>query len=141
LEKFLRESKSAYQKNWARKMLAKIDRGESFPDTYLYPIQVWKLGDQIIFALGGEVVINYAITLKRLFGQEAFVMGYCNDVMGYIPTLKILREGGYEGVSSQIVYDLPSTWQADVESKIISAVINLSQETGIILPESKLITN
>lgn len=62
------------------------------------------------FALGGEVVIEYAIELKRIFGQNTFVLGYSNDVMAYIPNSAILTEGGYEGASSQIVYGLPSTW-------------------------------
>lgn len=141
LEKLFLESKSAYQKNWALKRLNELDKNISVPEKYLYPIQGWQLGDQHIFTLGGEVVIDYAITLKRLFGQEAFVMGYCNDVMGYIPSLRILREGGYEGATSQIVYDMPSTWRADIESKIISGVIDLAQRTGIKLPESKLISD
>jgi hypothetical protein len=99
------------------------------------------LGGQPIFVLGGEVVIDYAIMLKRIFGQAVFVMGYCNDVMGYIPSVCILREGGYEGSTSQIVYDLPSTWKADIETRIIHGVLQLAEETGIDIPESSLISN
>lgn len=141
LEKFARESKSEYQKNWANKMLSQLSRGGPISTAYPYPIQVWKLGDQPIFTLGGEVVVDYAITLKRIFGQDAFVMGYCNDVMGYIPSVRVLREGGYEGATSQIVYGLPSTWTADIEARIIHAVVKLAKETGIELPESKLISD
>jgi hypothetical protein len=68
-------------------------------------------------------------------------MGYCNDVMGYIPSLRILREGGYEGATSQIVYDLPSTWRADIESQIISGIIQQAEKMGIRLQESKLLAD
>jgi hypothetical protein len=141
LQKIAADSTVNYKQKWAQKMLNKLNNGESLPTSYPYPIQIWKLGDQSIFALGGEVVVDYAITLKRLFGQNAFVMGYCNDVMGYIPSVRVLREGGYEGVTSQIVYDLPGTWKADIEAKIIYTILQLAKETGIELPESQIISN
>jgi hypothetical protein len=135
------EAKIAYQQRWAKKMLAELEKGESLPKSYPYPIQVWKLGQQPIFTMGGEVVVDYAIELKRIFGQEAFIMGYCNDVMGYIPSARVLREGGYEGASSQIVYELPSTWTADIEARIMYELVQLAKETGIKIPESKLVFN
>lgn len=61
--------------------------------------------------LGGEVVIEYSIVLKQIFGQDIFVLGYSNDVMAYIPSATILGEGGYEGATSQMVYGLPGTWK------------------------------
>ncbi len=141
LEKIAADSTVNYKQKWVQKILKKLNKGESLPTSYPYPIQIWKLGNQSIFALGGEVVVDYAITLKRLFGQNAFVMGYCNDVMGYIPSVRVLREGGYEGVTSQIVYDLPGTWKADIEAKIIYTILQLAKETGIELPESQIISN
>ena len=35
--------------------------------SYPYPVQVWKLGDQAIMALGGELVVEYSIRLKEDF--------------------------------------------------------------------------
>ena len=81
-------------------------------------------------SLGGEVVVEYAIGLKKMFGRDIFVMGYCNDVMGYIPSVTILNEGGYEGDSSQRVYGLPSKWSPEIESLIygeIVKILNISQ--------------
>ena len=141
LEKMANESSVGYQQRWAKKMLDNLIKGKPSLKSYPYPIQIWKLGGQSIFALGGEVVVDYAIMLKRIFGQDVFVMGYCNDVMGYIPSVRILREGGYEGSTSQIVYDLPSTWKADIETRIIQGVLQLAEKTGIDIPESSLISN
>jgi len=141
LEKLAEDSTAGFRQIWAKSMVKKIENQEPFPTSYPYPVQIWQLGDQIIFALGGEAVVDYAITLKRLYGQNSFVMSYCNDVMGYIPTLEILREGGYEGAAAQMVYDLPANWRADIETQIISHVIKLAENMDIPLQESELPVN
>ncbi|MCF0038992.1 neutral/alkaline non-lysosomal ceramidase N-terminal domain-containing protein [Dyadobacter fanqingshengii] len=135
------EKAEGYQKKWALRMLDKANKGEAFQSSYPFPLQVWKLGDQAIMTLGGELVVSYAISLKQIFGQDTFVMGYSNDVMTYIPSTTILREGGYEGEVAQIVYGLPATWASDAEIQIISNMVKLAKEAGIVKPESRLIKN
>ena len=141
IEKLAADSTAGFRQVWAISILDKIKNQKQLPTSYPYPIQIWQLGDQLIFALGGEVVVNYAITLKRLYGQNTFVIGYSNDVMGYIPSLEILREGGYEGAVAQIVYDLPANWRADIETQIISHVITLAEDMGIGFQESNLLSD
>ena len=71
------------------------------------------LGDQILWvALGGEVVIDYDLRLKKELPDESpvWVTGYANDVMAYIPSARVLKEGGYEADSSQIYYGMPGKW-------------------------------
>ena len=123
-----------YQKRWAERMLGKLRRGESFLKVYPYPVQVWQLGDQPIISLGGEIVVEYAIKLKQIFGPETMVMGYSNDVMGYIPSATILREGGYEGESAQMVYGLPSVWASTIETTILAEVVRLARQAGVPIP-------
>jgi neutral ceramidase len=122
---------SGYQRQWAARMQGKMERGEPLASSYPYPLQVWKLGDQSIMSLGGELVIEYAIELKRIFGEDIFVLGYSNDVMAYIPTTTILREGGYEGQSSQMVYGLPSPWSASIETVILHEMVRLAEHAGV----------
>ena len=98
---------------------------------YPYPIEVWKLGDQVIMALGGELVVEYSIGLKKLFGPDIFVLGYVNDDMAYIPSEEILEEGGYEGESSQMVYGLPSKWNPGIEAKIYEEMKKLGAKIGV----------
>lgn len=129
---------AGYQKRWAQTLLERLKSGEKFDTSYPYPVQVWNLGDQPIFTLGGELVVEYAIALKRIFGQHAFVMGYSNDVMSYIPTTTILREGGYEGASAQMVYGLPSTWGAGLETLILHELVKLAEEIEVAQPEERL---
>ncbi|ODS78057.1 MAG: hypothetical protein ABS46_17515 [Cytophagaceae bacterium SCN 52-12] len=130
LEKLVRE-KSGYEKRWAARMLEKAVKNEGFITSYPYPVQVWMIGDQPVFSLGGEVTIEYTVKLKQMFGNNVFVAAYTNDVMGYIPSLKVLREGGYEGETSQMVYGLPSKWQPSIESDILSKAFELGTKVGL----------
>jgi hypothetical protein len=106
----------------AKMWLKKLDAGGSIPATYPYPVQAWRLGkSQTVVILGGEVVVDYALGLKKELGP-VWVMGYANDVMAYIPSSRVLKEGGYEGATSMIVYGLPSVWGPQVEERIVAEV-------------------
>lgn len=129
---------SGYQSRWASRLLKELDQGKSLDWSYPYPVQVWKLGEQPMVILGGEVVVDYAIDLKNIFGQNLFVLGYSNDVMSYIPSARILREGGYEGALAPIVYGLPATWRADAQSLIYETVLELAEEASIPIPTKKI---
>lgn len=131
-------SGAEYQKRWAHNLIRDIDNGVPLRSSYPYPVEVWKIGEQPVVILGGESVIEYAIALKRIFGPDLFVLGYSNDVMSYIPSAKIVQEGGYEGASSQMVYGLPSTWKPSIESVIIQEVITLAKEAEVQEVSSKV---
>ena len=128
---------SGYIRNWALEMIRKYEKDEPLLRSYPYPVQFWQLGDQSIVALGGEPVVDYAIKLKKIFGPELFVMGYSNDVMAYIPTVEILREGGYEGHTSQMAFGLPAKWKESIEPGIMGEVLKLAREIGLAIPDSK----
>lgn len=108
----------------ASRLLQQLDENGSLCTTYPYPVQVWKLGDGPIFViLGGEVVVDYSLRLKQeLDVGTAWVAGYSNDVMAYIPSQRVLREGGYEGGASMVYAGLPSRWANGIEEKIVSEV-------------------
>ncbi len=97
-------------------------QGQLYP-TYPYPVQVWGIGELTWVFLGGEVVVDYSLRLKRNLGSShTWVSAYCNDVMAYIPSLRVLKEGGYEGATSMIYYGQPTVWSADIEQQIVAAV-------------------
>ena len=122
----------SYSQRWAARILALIETKADIPLEYPYPITTWKLGsDQIWIALGGEVVVDYSLRLKAEHGEQAWVTAYANDVMAYIPSRRVLLEGGYEGQSSMIVYGLPTDrWADDVEERIAAAVGRLVGRVG-----------
>lgn len=98
--------------------------------TYPYPIQMWAIGDNVRMTfLGGEVVVDYAVRLKaELPGRSNWVSGYSNDVMAYIPSNRVLMEGGYEGETSMVYYGQPSKWAPEIEDNIVNTVQEISRE-------------
>ena len=115
------ESTNKYEAQRARTLLARIDAGQPLSPTYPYPVQCWRLGNDVRWlALGGEVVVDYALRLKAELGRErTWVAGYTNDVMAYIPSRRVLTEGGYEGGGAMVYYGLPTIWAPEVEELIV----------------------
>jgi putative membrane-bound dehydrogenase-like protein len=108
----------------ARVQLAKLDRGETLATELSYPVQTWSFGNQLALVfLPGEVVVDYSLRLKReLDRSRVWVNGYANDEPCYIPSERILREGGYEGGDAMVYYDRPTRFAPGLEQKIIDAV-------------------
>jgi hypothetical protein len=117
-------SKERFVASRARNFLQQIDSGKPLSPTYPYPISAWRLGEEIQFIiLGGEVVVDFALRLKaELSGTRTWVAGYSNDVMAYIPSRRVLDEGGYEGATAMVVYGLPTKWAPSVEERILQEV-------------------
>jgi len=120
-------SKAANLAYHAKKNLARLDRGEKLPTRLPYLVQVWNFGrDLALVFLPGEVVVDYSLRLKREFDSERlWVNGYSNDVPCYIPSRRVLTEGGYEGATAMVYYDRPTKFAPQVEDLIIDAVHDL----------------
>ncbi|MCY2974882.1 MAG: neutral/alkaline non-lysosomal ceramidase N-terminal domain-containing protein [Planctomycetota bacterium] len=102
------------------------------PATYPVPIQSWKFGDQLTMVfLGGEVVVDYAIRLKKeLNAPSLWVTAYANDVMGYVCSERMRREGGYEFDTSSVYYNLPGPWAAGTEELFIKRIKEVTADRG-----------
>ncbi|MCA8998394.1 MAG: neutral/alkaline non-lysosomal ceramidase N-terminal domain-containing protein [Planctomycetaceae bacterium] len=129
------QADNKYVKSRAEYLLKQVDGGTPLSQSYPYPVQLWTLGKDIHFVvLGGEVVVDYAIRLKMELASDStpetniWCAGYANDVMAYIPSLRVLREGGYEGAGAMVYYGLPTAWGEDVEELIIAKVKELRDE-------------
>src|SRR6266478_769502 len=107
----------------AKAMLATYDQGRPIR-RYSYPVQAIAFGkDLTLVALGGEVVVDYALRIKKEYGSKGIVVaGYSNDVMSYIPSLRVLKEGGYEAADAMIYYGLPGPYNDVVEDRIMRTV-------------------
>ncbi len=108
----------------ARVTLAKLDKGEKLPTKIAYPVQTWAFGDSLAMVhLPGEVVVDYPLRLKKeLDGRRLWVTGYANNAPCYIPSERVLKEGGYEGGGAMIYYDVPAPFAPGLEDKIVDAV-------------------
>jgi neutral ceramidase len=122
---------NVYRRRHAEQMVTQLKRGEKLPDRYPYPVQVWRFGkDLALVSLAGEVVVDYSLRLKAQHGwNTTWVAGYCNDVFAYIPSRRVLLEGGYEGSDAMIVYGQPAPFGSAVEELIIEQVSDLMNET------------
>jgi hypothetical protein len=123
-------AKKPYVAVRARLLLEKMKKQGSLRAAYPYPVQVWRLGNDVRWVtLGGEVVVDYALRIKKEVGPgKTWVMAYANDVMAYIPSLRVLKEGGYEGGGAMIYYGLPTVWGPQIEERIMAAVNDLAQK-------------
>jgi len=116
-------SDNFYVASRARHLIEKIETQGELHSTYRYPILVWGVGELSWVFLGGEVVVDYSLRLKcNLGSSHTWISAYCNDVMAYIPSLRVLKEGGYEGASSMIYYGQPAAWSAGIEEEIVKSV-------------------
>ena len=122
------ESKDVYDQRRAKSLLHDLDQQGTVRESYPYPVQILQFGsDLTLVTLGGEVVIDYSLRLKRELGPgPVWVAGYSNDVMAYIPSERVLKEGGYEGGGAMRYSNLPGAWKAGVEDRIISTVLELA---------------
>lgn len=139
-EQFEQDAKSnnRYIASRAREMLRAYDERRPLRSTP-YPVQAIRLGKQFtILALGGEVTSGYGIRAKEEYaGNDLIVAGYSNDVMCYIPTRKIVQEGGYEGADSMIYYGQPGPFTEDVEETVFQAIHTVLARVGLKGPKQK----
>jgi neutral ceramidase len=123
--------KNPWHVRHAKAMLKMYDEGHPIR-RYPYPVQAVSFGRSLtILALGGEVVVDYCLRVKKEFGAKGILIAaYSNDVMSYIPTLRILKEGGYEPVDSMYYYGLPGPYADDTEERIFATIRQVMKRVG-----------
>jgi hypothetical protein len=125
--------KSPWTSAHAKKHLAMMAKGEKIMTSYPCPVQVVRFGrDLTLVAIGGELVVDYALRLKReLPNERLWVAGYTNDVFAYVPSMRILTEGGYEADFNLIYYDIPVRFAPETEDLLVRRIHEMVKKTGI----------
>ncbi len=118
------KSDDIYVRKHAEDMLKMIDQEGHVPSSYPYSLEVWQFGRSLtMIGLAGEVTVDYDLRLKKELGADKlWVAGYSNDVFAYIPSSRILKEGGYEGGGAMIYYGQPGPFAPGIEESIIREV-------------------
>ena len=113
----------------AERLLKELEKNGKIRTSYACPVQVARLGDDLtLVALPGESVVDYSLRVKReLSGPAVWVAGYSNDVFGYLPSLRVLKEGGYEAADAALWGSLPGAFAASVEDRIMSKVLQMAR--------------
>jgi hypothetical protein len=119
----------------AKEMLARLDRGEKLPAHYTCPVTVWQFGgDLTLVGLSGEVVVDYVTDLEKVLGpNRLWVAAYCNDVFGYLPSARVLGEGGYE--TRGLYSGGAGFFDPKAEEVLVRKVRDLARKAGRKLPE------
>jgi hypothetical protein len=95
--------------------------------TIPYRLSAWRFGDELtLLGLTGETIVEYALAAKEAYGWDTtWVLGYCDHLTPYIPTRRVLREGGYEGDQSMAEYGYAAPFTPAVETTITRALATL----------------
>lgn len=120
-------AKGGFEAVHAKRQLRRLEQGQALPTALEYEISTWSFGDALncVF-LPGEVSVDYAVRLKsELDWTRLWIQAWSNDVPCYIPSRRLLSEGGYESDFSMIYYDRPNRFHPDVEDRIVGAVREL----------------
>ncbi len=121
----------------AQQMLGKLKRGETLPTHYQCPVTVWQLGDDLtLVGLSGEVVVDYVALLEKALGpNRLWLSAYCNDVFGYLPSARVLAEGGYE--TRGLYTGGIGLFDPKAQDVLVAKVRELAEQAGRHLPGRK----
>lgn len=118
-------------RGWVAGEMAKYheEGADPFPETKQAPMAVWQFGDDLtLVGLSGEVVVDYVALLEEELGAlDLWVSAYCNEVYGYLPSARVLREGGYE---TRGLYHGVGFFRPEAEAAAIATVRRLAEEAG-----------
>ncbi len=120
------KSSNGYESRHAQRVLELLELNDGKVPEYDYPVQVIRLGDKLtLVALGDETVVDYSLRIKRELaerGDHLWVAGYSNQITCYVPSQRVLHEGGYEGGGAMIYSSLPGPFADDVEDRIFASI-------------------
>ncbi len=126
------KSDNRYARFHAEALLAQLDQlGEIPRESSVFPIQVAQFGDTMtLVAICGEVVVDYSLRLQKLLAEDeqvVWVAGYSNHVFGYLPSGRLVREGGYEGGGAMRYTTFPGPFDESVEERVVEKVLQLTE--------------
>ncbi len=118
---------NVYQQRLTELLLKRFDDHGKIDNSYPYPVQVVRFGDDLsMVVLAGEVVVDYSLRLRKEYeGRRIWVAGYCNEVFAYLPSERILAEGGYEGASAMVYFGWHGPFKPGMEDRVVGLINKL----------------
>ena len=134
---FLQKRLSAdkdYVRKHAEYSLSRLERDGKLASHHLLPLQAIRLGSSLtLIALGGEVVADYGVRLRKEVAardRDSWIVGYSNDVTTYIPSRRVLQEGGYEAERSMLLVGLPGPFAPEIEEIVVRRIHQLVRQVN-----------
>ena len=111
----------------AEAYLKLLNANQPLPESVKLPLAVLRLGEDLTFVLmGGEVVVDYSRRIKRMLaGDHPWPISYAYEVPCYIPSARLIKEGGYETESSLIYYGYYGPFRGAVETQLLDRLEGL----------------
>lgn len=121
---------NVFVRRHASLMLDELARAGRNREAEAAPVHVIRIGTLPLVGISGEVVVDYALAVKQRHGTGTWVAGYTDVVFGYLPSLRVLREGGYEGGDAMLYYARPGPFSEVVERRVMGCVDDLMAQTA-----------
>ena len=124
-------SSNKYERFHGQALQEELERsGKIETEFSFFPIQAVQFGNDLtLVAICGEVVVDYALRLKQELADDksnlVWVAGYSNYVFGYLPSTRVLKEGGYEGGGAMRYTTFPGPFDDSVEERVLAKVHEL----------------
>jgi len=125
-----REAKTRYHVYYGERALEWLDSGRELPKAYSAPFALWRFGEGLtLVAFSGETVVDYALAAERILGPlNLWLAGYSNEVFGYLPSARVLKDGGYE--TRGVIGNRPGLFAPDAEAAVLQAVEDMARSVG-----------
>lgn len=128
------EGTAALAKRKALYLLGELAKKKDLDLRQRCPLHAVRFGDDLLLlAISGETVVDYSLRCKKDFAGKAkhvWTAGYCDDVFAYLPSLRVLKEGGYEGREGILHQLTPTPFLPTVEDRVMAALGRLVDEVS-----------
>jgi hypothetical protein len=116
------QSQDIHVKMRAETYVRWLTAGQPLPESIKLPLALVRLGGDLTFVLmGGEVVVDYSRRIKRLLAEDhPWPIGYAYEVPCYIPSARLIKEGGYEVDSSLVYYGYYGPFRSTIDTVVLN---------------------
>jgi neutral ceramidase len=121
------QNSNVHVKRRAETYLGSLNAGSDLPRTVTLPVAALRFGNDLTFVfMGGEVVVDYQRRLKRMYAADGiWPVGYAYEVPCYIPSARLIKEGGYETEDSMMFYGYYGPFKTSVENQVLNRIQTL----------------
>lgn len=106
-------------KNWLAAVTHRY--AESSPNSLKMQVGVISIGEVAFVMMPSETMAITAHRIRKMCNRHdaLFILGYTNGLEAYVPTDKMVEQGGYEAHAAHLVYTLPSPIDKGAEDELL----------------------